>query len=185
MNKQFLIDLVTEIEPLDVEESKVKQETLQWMQATDDMFRIEKPDKPAKHWIAYGVCLDTQKKKLLLGHHVKSDLWLPSGGHVEPWEHPQTAARREFEEELFVLPTLFQEKPFFLSSGIVQASGREHEDVALWYLLQADIDRIQDFDSREFHEIAWFTSSSIPDRADPNMPRFLKKLLAAYPELNL
>lgn len=37
--------------------------------------------------------------RLLLIHHVKSGLWLPPGGHIEPGEAPAEAAVREVHEE--------------------------------------------------------------------------------------
>jgi 8-oxo-dGTP pyrophosphatase MutT (NUDIX family) len=37
--------------------------------------------------------------RVLLHPHVKSGLWLPPGGHIEPNELPDEAALREVEEE--------------------------------------------------------------------------------------
>ncbi|HEX6160523.1 MAG TPA: NUDIX domain-containing protein, partial [Thermoanaerobaculia bacterium] len=37
--------------------------------------------------------------RLLLHHHRRLNLWLQMGGHVEPEEHPHTAALREGAEE--------------------------------------------------------------------------------------
>ena len=39
------------------------------------------------------------KKKVLLIHHRKLDLWLPVGGHIEKDETPDDALRREIKEE--------------------------------------------------------------------------------------
>jgi 8-oxo-dGTP diphosphatase len=38
--------------------------------------------------------------QVFIGHHIKADMWIPPGGHIEPGEHPVEAVWREFKEEL-------------------------------------------------------------------------------------
>jgi non-canonical purine NTP pyrophosphatase (RdgB/HAM1 family) len=51
-----------------------------------------------RHYTASALVFDADRRVLLV-HHVKSGLWLPPGGHVEPGETPAEAAVREVREE--------------------------------------------------------------------------------------
>jgi 8-oxo-dGTP pyrophosphatase MutT (NUDIX family) len=53
--------------------------------------------------------LVTHEGRVLLHHHVRLNRWLPPGGHVEPNELPDDAARREVEEETGVIVRLIGE----------------------------------------------------------------------------
>jgi 8-oxo-dGTP pyrophosphatase MutT (NUDIX family) len=47
--------------------------------------------------------------RVLLHRHRKLGLWLPPGGHIEPNELPDDAARREVEEEAAIAIELIQD----------------------------------------------------------------------------
>jgi len=51
-----------------------------------------------RHYTASALVFDADSRMLLI-QHVKSGLWLPPGGHVEPGETPGEAALREVREE--------------------------------------------------------------------------------------
>jgi 8-oxo-dGTP pyrophosphatase MutT (NUDIX family) len=53
--------------------------------------------------------LVTHDRRVLLHHHIRLNRWLPPGGHVEPNELPDDAARREVEEETGVIVRLIGE----------------------------------------------------------------------------
>jgi 8-oxo-dGTP pyrophosphatase MutT (NUDIX family) len=54
-------------------------------------------DAPTRDWaVAVFVVWDD---RVMLHRHPKLGLWLPCGGHVEPGELPDDAARREVDEE--------------------------------------------------------------------------------------
>ncbi len=57
--------------------------------------------------------LTQQQQKLLLVDHKKAGLWLPSGGHVEIDEHPQTTVQREVREELGIEATFLEASAHF------------------------------------------------------------------------
>jgi 8-oxo-dGTP diphosphatase len=63
-----------------------------------ELFRVAKPATPPKHLVSYFVVVDGDH--VLLVDHKNARLWLPSGGHVEPDEHPRTTVLRELREEL-------------------------------------------------------------------------------------
>ena len=83
-------------------------------------------------------------------------MWLPTGGHVEPGEHPTDTVRREVVEELGV-PAVFAPahgaRPAFLT--VTTTVGRpedRHVDVSLWYVLSGRRDQPLTPDPAEFRE---------------------------------
>jgi ADP-ribose pyrophosphatase YjhB (NUDIX family) len=92
-----------------------------------------KPDVPARHLVSYFVVIDEDQRRLLLVAHRKAGLMLPTGGHVEPIEHPWDAVRRECLEELgidAVALEAFGERPLFATVTTTRGIGR-HVDVSL------------------------------------------------------
>ncbi len=51
-----------------------------------------------RHFTATAFVIDSQKQVLLLWHK-RLQRWMPPGGHVDPNETPEEAARRECKEE--------------------------------------------------------------------------------------
>ncbi len=178
MDRQELYQLVAEILPFDHREKKDIERCLQWIESGADLFRIKSPNIPDPHLVSYAVCLDLDKKKILLGEHLKSGLWIPPGGHVDPWEHPRTAAKREFEEELFTPGKLLFEDPcFFTLQKVYSLDGSSHHDYTFWYLFNGKEEHPYSFDKREFASLAWYSYDDVPlNRTDANMERFLQKL---------
>jgi 8-oxo-dGTP diphosphatase len=111
-----ITNVIASIVPYDSLEKTQLHETLSWIQANIEIFRIKKPDVPDKHLVAYFCLCDWQKKKILLTEHKKSGLWLPSCGHVETDEHPKTTAIREAAEELGISARFWREAPIFITS---------------------------------------------------------------------
>ena len=153
-----------------------------WVDASPNIFRIEKPDKPPKHLVAYFVVIDPDHRAVLLGDHRLAQLWLPSGGHVQPYEHPRQTVRREVQEELN-RPAVFlqgNERPLFLTETVTVGLTSGHTDVSLWYLLRGDIHDSLQFERREYSDMAWFSFDEVLDSHpaifDPHMPRFIRKL---------
>lgn len=147
------------------------------------MFRIAKPDKPPKHLVSYFVVIDPLHKSLLLADHVKAQLWLPSGGHVEPGEDPKTTVIREVREELGKEAVFLRsnDKPFFVTVNQTVGLTPGHTDVSLWYLLRGRLHDHLNFDRREFNDVAWFSFEEIlqssPVIFDRHMHRFTQKLI--------
>jgi 8-oxo-dGTP pyrophosphatase MutT (NUDIX family) len=132
---------------------------------------------PAQHLVAYFVLFDPSQQQILLVDHKKAGLWLPSGGHVEPDEPPQTTVQREALEELDIRASFLSPDPLFLTVTQTVGHGVKHTDVSLWYLLQGDCAQPLWFDIEEFHQIAWFRLDELPlERCDPHLARFVAKL---------
>ena len=141
------------------------------------------PDTPPKHLVVYFVPVDLGRRRLLLGDHRKSGLWLPPGGHVEDGEDPRLAVTRECREELGIAAEFDDDKPLFLSVTPTRGAN-SHLDVDLWFVLRVTrpAARITP-DPREFNGIRWFGLDEPrdwpADTFDPEMHRFAAKLGSA------
>lgn len=169
--------LVLGIKPLDSLESSDIQDTLQWLELGEPIFRIEKPDIPPKHLVSYFALFDVDRQEILLVEHKKAGLWLPSGGHVEPLEHPKSTVEREMMEELGLSASFADPNPLFITVTQTVGATSGHTDVSLWYVLNGDCSHLPNFDQEEFHSVKWFPLHEIPfEKSDPQMSRFVQKL---------
>ena len=129
------------------------------------------------HLVSYFVLVDRERSSLLLVDHINASLWLPTGGHVEPGEHPADTVRRECREELGIEASFIRPEPFFLTVTTTVGATAGHTDVSLWFLLEGDVARMLTFDREEFHDAEWFAIDALPlERSDPHMARFAAKL---------
>lgn len=145
--------LVEELYPIDSLEKNHIDWVKAWIASKAPLCRIEKPANPPKHLVSYSVVIDPFKKKVLLADHKKSGLWLPTGGHVEPDEHPKETALRELKEELGIEFDLLLEKPLFITVTETVGSTAGHTDISLWYVFKGDSSQSLLFDEREFKTI--------------------------------
>ena len=135
----MITDLVSGIEPTDDLGREHSRSALSWLAGTDDIFRRDKPLTPSPHLVSYFLLVDRPAGSVLLCDHRLSGLWLPTGGHVEPGEHPLGTVRREAVEELGVTAqpdAMFRDRPFFLTmTETVGPPATRHVDVSLWFAL--------------------------------------------------
>lgn len=165
---------VQSVSPWDEDEKKTKRQVLEWIDSGADLCRLEKPAVPDKHLVAYFPVIDGDY--FLLADHIKAQLWLPAGGHVEPGEHPKDTARREAKEELAIQAHFLFERPIFLTSTVTVGKTAGHTDVSIWYALKGDRQKEVCFDQSEFHTVRWFKKDSLPyHRTDPQLKRFVAK----------
>lgn len=167
--------LVEGIAPFDEREARDKAFVLDWIASGAELCRREKPATPEPHLVAYFVVMDGAH--VLLGDHRLSGLWLPSGGHVEPGEHPRETARREAREELDIEAVFQDPEPLFVT--VQPTVGPDsHRDVTLWYALAGDRQVTPWFDPGEYRALRWFAPGDVPDgQTDPSLDRFLRKCL--------
>ena len=169
------VDLIA---PLDGLERSDKSEVLSWIDSGVEICRLAKPDKPPKHLISYFAVVDGEH--VLLVDHINAELWLPTGGHVEPGEHPRATALREAKEELSIEGEFLVDRPLFLTITETVGKTAGHTDVSIWYVLRGDRTLDLNFDQSEFHRVQWFHKDEVPlSRTDKHMHRFLTKL---YPQ---
>lgn len=177
--KSIIRELILNIDPIDSAEAEHISDAVRWIESTDDIFRVQKPDIPPKHLVSYVVMTDIAAGKILLMDHINAELWLPCGGHVEPGEHPESAALREIKEELNLNAKLIKNEPVFIT--VTQTVGKTsgHTDVSLWYAAAGNSDDEIDYDKSEFNGARWFEFDEIlngdPRMFDPHMARFVKK----------
>ena len=166
---------IAAIEPLDALEAQTKHDVLAWVNSGVDLCRLKKPAIPNKHLVAYFAVVDGDY--LLLVDHINAQLWLPTGGHVEPGEHPRDTVLREAAEELSITAEFLLQTPVLLTSTITVGKTSGHTDVSIWYALKGDRHKKIAYDQTEFNSISWFHKDSIPfERSDPEMKRFVTKL---------
>lgn len=163
------------IEPLDAIELASKIDVLMWIDSGVELCRLEKPAIPPKHLVSYFAVIDGEY--ILLVDHINAQLWLPTGGHVEPGEHPSATVLREAKEELSIDAEFLHDQPLFVTTTETVGKTAGHTDVSIWYVLRGDRTTELVFDTSEFHGIRWFHKDDVPlDRTDKHMERFLKKL---------
>lgn len=167
---------VLAIEPCDELEAEHIADVCDWIDSGAELCRLQKPATPFKHLVSYFVVVDGDH--ILLVDHKNAQLWLPTGGHVEPGEHPWNTVIREAEEELQMDATPLFDRPLFLTVTSTVGLTAGHTDVSLWYVLKGDRKLPIRYDEQEFNSVKWFHVSEVPlERSDPHMDRFLRKLV--------
>jgi 8-oxo-dGTP pyrophosphatase MutT (NUDIX family) len=170
---------ILSIDPLDELERLHINETLAWVNSGVGLFRTAKPATPPKHLVSYFAVVD--HGYILLVDHKNAGLWLPTGGHVEPDEHPRATVVREIQEELGLTPANPIEAPLMITSATTVARTAGHIDVSLWYVVSGDRTQNLEYDRGEFNSINWFAFDAIPfQQSDPHMQRFIQKLTRKF-----
>ncbi len=181
-----IADLVADVAPTDDLGRAHRAATLTWLASTDDVFRRVKPRTPSPHLVSYFLLVDRPASSVLLCHHRLAGLWLPTGGHVEPGEHPADTMRREVVEELGIQAEpdpIFQDRPFFLTvTKTVGTPDARHTDVSLWFALSGRIDQELHPDEREFTQVRWW---DVADLHGVDLARFEPHLVRALAALGL
>lgn len=167
------------IEPFDSVERQHIDFALGWLESGAGIFRTQKPATPPIHLVSYFVLFSPEKSKMLLVDHKNAELWLPSGGHVEPGENPKDTVTREVKEELGIEGEFLFSSPLFLTVTETVGKVMQHTDISLWYVLKGDPDDLLTPDEEEFHQVHWFGMDDIPfKRSDPHLKRFIEKMSA-------
>lgn len=173
-----ILSLIENIDPFDELEAEHRLKALKWINSGRGLFRLQKPATPDPHLVSYFVLFDSNARKILLVDHKQAQLWLPSGGHVEPNEHPKATVERECLEELGITANFLFDEPIFITITKTVGLTAGHTDVSLWYVLRGDSGKPINFDQDEFHTVNWFELDRLPfDRAEPHLKRFTLKLL--------
>jgi 8-oxo-dGTP diphosphatase len=176
--------LAAGIEPHDELEERDRADVLAWMAGTGDLFRrVSRPVAPVRHLVSYFVVTDPDTGRILLGDHLRSGLWLPSGGHVEPGESPVETVRRECVEELAIgarFHDVTGERPLLVTVADTVGTTDVHTDVSLWFCLATSETEELTPDPGEYRSVRWWSRDEIAraDRRsfDPHLGRFLDKL---------
>ena len=168
-------EMIAKLSPLDTTEAEHIDFSLAWIDSGAELFRIAKPAAPDPHLVSYFVVVDGDD--LLLVDHINAELWLPTGGHVEPGEHPKETVVREVKEELGIDAVFLFDNPILITVSETVGKTAGHTDVSLWFVLQGSKRQSLTFDVSEFRSVNWFHRTEVPfNRTDQNLGRFLQKL---------
>lgn len=96
MKKEELIKLLEEYIPLSQQEIESKCKILDFLYDNDD---FTSRDNPIGHITGAAWIVSKDRKKVLLTHHTKLNMWLQLGGHVDGNENIAATAEREAREE--------------------------------------------------------------------------------------
>ncbi len=173
--------MVSNIRPHDSLEQNHIDDILAWIDSSAPLFRITKPDNPAKHLVSYFVLYDESAGLLMLVDHVKARSWLPPGGHVDPDESPMETVSREAAEELGISARFTKKlgaNPFFATVTTTKGFGN-HTDVSLWFVIEGSATTRLAYDVSEISGYRWLTPQQILEidiaELDPHMHRFVQK----------
>lgn len=180
---QHVRSLIAGIEPTDDLAGAHRETALRWLDSTHDIYRRAKPATPSPHLVSYFLLIDRDSNKVLLCDHRLSGLWLPTGGHVEPGEHPADTVRREVVEELGIEARFDAEtgaEPFFVTvTETVGDPAARHTDVSLWFALEGRRGQLLRPDEREFTSVRWWMIGELLDAAPARMEPHLTRALDA------
>ena len=124
--------------------------------------KLTRDENILSHFCVYFAGFDPDRRKVFIGHHKKSGLWLFNGGHIDEGETPEEALEREMGEEWGLKvklekiggPKLLTITP--INSTKVKCT--KHYDI--WYfvpLSEADFKPSQELLETEFHTTGWKT----------------------------
>jgi 8-oxo-dGTP pyrophosphatase MutT (NUDIX family) len=121
---------------------------------------VTRAENPATHFGVYFAAVDSDKKKVFMGSHKKSGLWLFNGGHLDEGENFRMAVEREIGEEWGLDASALQiEKPALLTIAAIENPKqlcKFHFDV--WHFIDVDMDAFNPEAAKlaeETHETRW------------------------------
>jgi len=177
-------EVIARIVPLDDIEREHQGDTLAWIASGSPIYRTAKPATPPEYLVAYCVLIGPQRRSVLLVDHRDAGEWLATGGHVDVDEDPAEAAKRELCEELVVSSPFLhglEGRPLLVTRAVTAGVSAGHTDVGLWYAFEGSENEELQPDPREFADIRWWPIEQVRQgegtRLDPNLPRFIEKLL--------
>ncbi|CAN5501438.1 hypothetical protein BH24ACT5_BH24ACT5_05950 [soil metagenome] len=167
--KQVVLDLVTQHEPVDDSERRDIATLLA------EVRRLDRPfDRHADPEHITGSGFVVGRRGIVLLHHLKFDLWVQPGGHIDGDEFPWEAARREVVEETGLEVNFLDGSPELTHVSVHDVPGG-HIHLDLRYLFDAgDADPAPPSD--ESQEVYWFDWPDAIAIAEPALHGILRAL---------
>ena len=141
---------------------------------------VEETKNLKKHFVATGFITNKNHSKMLLLYHKKLGKWAAPGGHIEPTESPEEAAKREVYEETGLMPKIISPSQVNLSSSTsteeqiltpyavlyelipdTPKEGAAHIHIDFIYLFESDEAETITEQEEEVKNVGWFTDSEI------------------------
>lgn len=123
---------------------------------------ISRDENPASHICVYFAGYDPKKKRLFMGKHIKSGLWLFNGGHIDINETLEEAIYREMSEEWGMVKNVDINSPSLFTLTHIENPKKQvcktHYDI--WYFIPLNKDEFnpsQKLLRKEFSEWGWKT----------------------------
>lgn len=124
--------------------------------------KLIRDENPESHFCSYFAGYDPDAKKVFIGHHKKSGLWLFNGGHIDENESPIDTVKREMVEEWGVGVNIEKiGKPKLLTITSINQPNiacKKHYDI--WYFVPLD-EKTFNPDPKlmetEFYQAGWKT----------------------------
>lgn len=125
--------------------------------------QLARDENPYTHFCVYFAGFDPAGRKVFIGHHKKSGLWLFNGGHMDEGETPEESLDREMGEEWGLKVGLNEiGEPKLLTITPINNPTKQkctsHYDI--WYfvpLSESGFKPDQDLLATEFHTTGWKT----------------------------
>jgi hypothetical protein len=83
----IVVSELRQIQAANAIEAKHLREAQSWVESGSPLFRFAKPAEPPKHLVSYFAVVDSLNVRLV--DYKNAQRWLPTGGPVEPGEHPR------------------------------------------------------------------------------------------------
>lgn len=124
---------------------------------------LTRDENPASHYCVYFAAYDPETGQIFVGHHIKSDLWLFNGGHIDAGETAEETLLREMGEEWGLqipLENIGDPKMLTITEidNAVKQSCTRHYDI--WYFVpvnQQTFTPDQTLLAKEYHRMAWLS----------------------------
>ncbi len=124
---------------------------------------LTRDENPYSHYCVYFAAYDPETGRIFVGHHIKSDLWLFNGGHIDAGETAEETLLREMGEEWGLqIPLTTIGEPRLLTITEIDNAMKQrctrHYD--LWYFVpvsQQTFAPDQMLLAKEYHRMAWLS----------------------------
>lgn len=169
--KEFVLDSVAGREPVD----ELEQADIDRFVA--EVGRLKNPfDRESDPVHITGSGFIVGPRGVVLLRHLKINLWLQPGGHIDPGETPWDAARREVVEETGMHVTFVGGVPELVHVSVHDVPGG-HTHLDLRYLFDGG-DADPSPPMGESQDVHWFDFPAAIQRAEPSLGGILRHLEA-------